>query len=202
MAQLVAHLLCKQGVRGSSPLSSTFGVSPSSAPLSEESHHLTLTGLAPQSAGTDPRTKAPWLRLNGDISTLPSARESLLVRVEFSNDAAWQQAMTAATATNDDGFCADLHPVDDPSNQGASLEELVRAVPDSSYRMPVMFVVDQEAMSGEYPIVVVDLVKDRPPFRCIAAELWCVENNLSLSTMDRGKFASAVDPTGVFRGFR
>ncbi|MFJ9391023.1 DUF6924 domain-containing protein [Nocardioides sp. NPDC101246] len=134
--------------------------------------------------------------------TLPSARESLLVRVEFSDDDAWQQAKAAAIATYDDGFCAYLHPVDDPSNQGASWEELVQAAPESPYRPAVMFVVDHEALAAEYPILVVDLVKDRPPFRCIAAELWGIDNNLNISNMDWEEFARVTGPDGVFRGFR
>ncbi|MFJ2756135.1 DUF6924 domain-containing protein [Nocardioides sp. NPDC087217] len=134
--------------------------------------------------------------------TLPSARESLLVRVEFSDDDAWQQAMAAATATYDDGFCAYLHPVDDPSNQGASWEELVQAAPESSHGPAVMFVVDHEALGPEHPVLVVDLTKDRPPFRCVAAELWGIDNNLNISNMDWEEFALATDTHGVFRGFK
>ncbi|MFE6508342.1 DUF6924 domain-containing protein [Nocardioides sp. NPDC057767] len=134
--------------------------------------------------------------------TLPSVRESLLVRVEFSNDGAWRRAKAAATATNEDGFCAYLHPVDDPSNQGVSWEELVHALPESSDRPAVMFVVDQEALGAEYPILVVDLADGRPPFRCVAAELWGVDNNLNIANMDWEEFSRAVSPDGVFRGFR
>lgn len=134
--------------------------------------------------------------------TLPSARESLLVRVEFSNDAAWQQAKAAATAANEDGFCAYLHPVDDPSNQGVSWEELVRAVPKSLDGPAVMFVVDQEALGAEYPILVIDLADGRQPFRCVAAELWGVDNNLNISNMGWEEFSQAAGRDGVFRGFR
>jgi hypothetical protein len=35
----------------------------------------------------------------------------------------------------------------------------------------------------------------------VPAELWSVENNLSLANMDFHQFADNVAPDGVFRGF-
>jgi hypothetical protein len=134
--------------------------------------------------------------------TVPVARESLLVRVEFSSNDAWEQAKAAATAANEDGFCAYLQPVDDPSNEGASWEDLARSVPQSPERPSVMFVVDTAALGVDHPILVVDLEQGRSPFRCIASELWSVDNNLNLSNMDWEEFAEETDPDGAFRGFR
>ena len=53
-----------------------------------------------------------------------------------------------------------------------------------------------------YPILVVDLY-DQPgqTFRVIPAEMWGVENNLSIANMDFEEFADAVDQDGIFRGF-
>jgi hypothetical protein len=38
-------------------------------------------------------------------------------------------------------------------------------------------------------------------FRVVPAELWGVENNLSIANMDFAEFAHHADPDGVFRGF-
>jgi hypothetical protein len=50
----------------------------------------------------------------------------------------------------------------------------------------------------------VGLLPDRskPPFRCIPAEMWGVENNLNIANMDWEDFADEVDADGIFRGFR
>jgi hypothetical protein len=133
--------------------------------------------------------------------TLPAARESLLVRVDFSSNDAWEVAKAAATAENEDGFRAYLRAVDDRSNQGASWEDLARATPESPERPAVLFVVDTAALGVGHPILVVDLDEGRAPFRCIASELWGVDNNLNLSNMDWEEFAGQTDPDGVFRGF-
>lgn len=65
----------------------------------------------------------------------------------------------------------------------------------------VLFIVDRAALEMGYPIHVVDLdEQSRQPFRCIARELWGVENNLNISNMDWEEFAERTDD-GVFRGF-
>ncbi|WBC08931.1 hypothetical protein [Micromonospora sp. WMMA1947] len=38
-------------------------------------------------------------------------------------------------------------------------------------------------------------------FRVLPAEMWSVEDNLSIGNMDFFEFADAADPDGVFRGF-
>ena len=38
-------------------------------------------------------------------------------------------------------------------------------------------------------------------FRVIPAEMWSVQNNLSLLNMDWSDFADSVDDDGIFRGF-
>ncbi|PKW27308.1 hypothetical protein ATL31_2146 [Phycicoccus duodecadis] len=48
----------------------------------------------------------------------------------------------------------------------------------------VLFVADEQAVGPDHPVLVVDLGDDaRPPFRCVAAELWSVDNNLNLANM-------------------
>jgi hypothetical protein len=67
----------------------------------------------------------------------------------------------------------------------------------------VLFIVDEEATAADFPVLVVDLSPTaRNAFRCIARELWGVDNNLNLADMEWDEFASSTGSAGVFRGFR
>jgi hypothetical protein len=67
----------------------------------------------------------------------------------------------------------------------------------------VLFIVDEEATAADFPVLVVDLSPTaRKAFRCIARELWGVDNNLNLANMEWDEFASSTASDGVFRGFR
>jgi hypothetical protein len=66
----------------------------------------------------------------------------------------------------------------------------------------VLFIADSTTLtSPDHPILVVDLMENRAPFRCIPGELWSVENNLNIANMDWEEFADAAGEDGVFRGF-
>ncbi len=66
-----------------------------------------------------------------------------------------------------------------------------------------MFIVDRIALTHpEHPILVVDLYTEPGrTFRVIPAEMWAVENNLSIVNMDFFEFADYVDQDGIYRGF-
>jgi hypothetical protein len=130
---------------------------------------------------------------------LPRGVESLLVRTHFGDDAAWAAVKDAATAENDDGFCADVRVVDDPAYDGVDWLPLRGAARIATQDAAVLFVADADAHSGHFPIVVVDLAEDRQPFRCAASQLWAVDNNLNLANMDWEDFADYLDSDGVYR---
>mgnify|MGYP000132335464 FL=1 len=53
-----------------------------------------------------------------------------------------------------------------------------------------------------HPIQVIDLsTESRRPFRCIARELWGVDNNLNIANMDWQEFADKTNRDGVLWGF-
>ena len=138
--------------------------------------------------------------------SLPSSSSSLLVRTDFTSDEAWARTRAAAEAESPEGFSAGLEIVDDRTLDGApaaALREAALAAADPEQYAVVLFVADQQALSGaEHPILVIDLDPDgRAPFRCVARELWSVENNLNLANMGWEDFAGATDPDGTFRGF-
>jgi hypothetical protein len=135
---------------------------------------------------------------------LPRLNSSLLIRTDFSNGDAWQKISDEARRENEDGFRAYLEPVSDPAFDGLTWEAVRAAVPANENGARVLFIADNVTLIlPDRPLLVVDLQADTggPPFRCIPPELWGVENNLNIANIDWEDFASAVDESGVFRGF-
>ena len=136
------------------------------------------------------------------MTTLPKSTSSLLVRTAFADNGAWDRLTTAVATENQDGFRAYVDLVDDSAWGSATWQSVRAAVPANDEGASVLFIADGTALgSQEFPILVVDLLHEEAPFRCTAAELWGVENNLNISNMDWIDFAGAVDAEGVFRGF-
>lgn len=136
------------------------------------------------------------------MPALPMSNRSLLVRTDFTSDSDWTRLTDVIASETEDGFRAYFDVVDDPAFRGADWETLRAALPPNVDGASVLFIADAGALgSPGFPILVVDVMRNEPPFRCVAAELVGVDNNLNLSNMDWRDFASAVDEGGVFRGF-
>jgi hypothetical protein len=134
---------------------------------------------------------------------LPQYDFSLVIRTDFSDDAAWdricrliQEPQTA------DGFQAAVECISDRSCAGLEPEEVRTVLPPDSQRSFV-FVVDSETiLRPDHPVLVVDLAEEPGrTFRVIPSQAWGVENNLRIANMDFVDFAEAVDDRGVFQGF-
>lgn len=135
---------------------------------------------------------------------LPRLNSSLLVRTDFTSEDAWQEVSDEAQRENEDGFRAYLEPVSDPAFDSFTWEAVKAAVPANDRGVLVLFIADAITLTlSDHPVLVVDLPDDngKPPFRSIPSELWSVENNLNIANMDWEEFASAVDESGVYRGF-
>ncbi len=132
---------------------------------------------------------------------LPDISGALMLRTDFSDDAAWDTIRRASVAPSPDGFAANVTFVSDPAFAGLTAEQ-VTALPRAGYR-GFVFLVDRVTITDpEMPVVVVDLLREPGRwFRVVPAELWGVENNLSIANMDFAEFADHADPDGVFRGF-
>ncbi len=137
------------------------------------------------------------------MKTLPPTEDALVLRTDFSDQAAWD-AICATIRSADDGdeFVAYVDFVDDPDYQGLTTEQILELIPEA-YEHSFLVVVDGTAVaSPENPVLVVDLDEERGrEFRAIASELYQIENNLSIANMDFAEFAEAVDEDGVFRDF-
>ena len=135
------------------------------------------------------------------MNPIPPTSESLLLRTDFSDDAAWD-ALCAAISQPVDEFQARVSAVSDLQYRDLAPEDLPGLVPRNQ-RRSFAFVADRVALSHpEHPVLVVDL-QDQPgrTIRVIPSEAWGIENNLSIGNMDFEEFADAVDQDGIFRGF-
>jgi hypothetical protein len=133
---------------------------------------------------------------------LPKYNTSLLVRVDFSDEAAWARLVEHVARENEDGFRAYVEPIDDREFSAADWPAVKAAVPENDEGASLVFVADLLALSADdHPVLVIDLFSDSPPFRCEADSLWGVENNLNIGNMDWEDFAEHLASDGVFRGF-
>jgi len=136
------------------------------------------------------------------VKTLPQTDCSLLLRTDFSDDAAWAALCEAVQEPSEDGFQAHLDCINDTAYDGLTVDQLVASAPKGGDHT-FAFIADRIALTNpERPVLVVDLY-DEPgrTFRVIPREIWGIENNLSLANMDYSEFADSTDRDGVFRGF-
>ena len=147
------------------------------------------------------------------MKNLPDTDETLLIRTDHSDQAAWQALLTAVTTPNKNGFLANVHVVDDVAYSDLTTEQ---AVSVARARGDLLIVADTTALTGpEMPLLAVlpfhededddydedeETKQEHGELRVIAAELWSIENNISLANMDWEDFVNAADE-GVFRGF-
>ena len=131
----------------------------------------------------------------------PATEHALVVRTDFTDDAAWE-ALCRTILEPVGAFRPYVDFVNDPAYDGSTTEHLLAHVPHASTNT-FMFIVDRTTLSlPHHPILVMDV--DTEPgrtFRVLPSKLWSVDNNLSIANMDFAEFADAVDPDGVFRGF-
>ena len=132
---------------------------------------------------------------------LPESKDPLVVRTDFSDQAAWE-GICAAIREPVGGFYAYVEFLDDGTYQDVTKEQLLGLVPQKDEH-GFMFLVDRDTIShAEHPLLVVDLW-DAPgrEFRTIPSQVQGIQNNLSIANMDFFEFADAVDEDGIFRGF-
>lgn len=125
-----------------------------------------------------------------------------MVRTGYTDNQGWSDLQSVVVSENEDGFRAYVEVVDDIAWEDAGWERLRHAALTTDERATVLFIADNAALKPDYPIMVVDLVDlSHEPFRCIASELWAVENNLNIANMNWEEFAEIALIDGVFRGF-
>jgi hypothetical protein len=144
-----------------------------------------------------------------------NADVSLVIRADFAHEEEWTRIQAAIVEPQtEDEFAAYVEFVDDKAYEGLTASRLLEIAPaDTTHSFA--FLVDTRTLTHpDRPILVVNLydyVEDledqgKGPrygatFRVVPAEMWSVQNNLSLANMDWEEFADSVDDDGIFRGF-
>ncbi|MGW0790720.1 DUF6924 domain-containing protein [Streptomyces sp. NPDC002911] len=150
------------------------------------------------------------------MKSLPQTDTTLLIRTDYSDQAAWQALRTAVATPNKDNFLANVHIVDDPAYSELTTEQVIALAPTRD----LLIVADKTALiTPEMPLLAVlpedddeteceddeededDEEQDHGQLRVIAEELWSIENNIYLGNMDWANFVNAANDDGVFRGF-
>ncbi len=159
------------------------------------------------------------------MRTVPANAMPVLVRTDYSDDAAWQdvraaltelpselrrgvelmKAMNAAAGVDVSGLNRPtefMTIIDDRRWSDCTLEQVVALVAKDS-KDACLFIVDQKTMSNpDHPVLVVDLSRHRRrTFRAIPSEVGGIAANLSIANMDWEDFANHLDRDNVFRGF-
>jgi hypothetical protein len=132
---------------------------------------------------------------------LPATKDSLVLRTDFTDEAAWQAVCTALQQPSG-GFKVHVDIINDPAFAGIEAQQLP-ALPTEAPNRSHAFLIDHVALHHpEKAILVVDLLHaPGRTFRVIPAEVGAVAVNLALANMDFCDFADAVDQDGIFRGF-
>jgi hypothetical protein len=137
------------------------------------------------------------------MKQLPQTENPLVLRTDFSNQAAWEAIR--AEIQKPVGifrFRANVEFLDDLHYTDISKDQLLKLIPDH-YNHSFIVIVDQIAISHpDHPLLIVDLYEGSGnEFRAIPSQIQGIENNLSIANMDFEEFAEAVDTDGIFRGF-
>jgi len=130
----------------------------------------------------------------------------LLVRTDYSDDGAWQAALSAATA---------VYAMDDFERIGARLRS-VESAGLSNLTPEELVALAREGFIGQIAVADARTMRDQTvlfvdfnelrgqvgrTFRSIPSEVEPIVANLSLSNMDFDEFADNTDADGIFRGF-
>ncbi len=161
--------------------------------------------VAEPAAATNPPARG------GIVKSLPDTDETLLIRTDFSDATAWQALLQTVTTPNQDGFLANVRPVDELAYRDLTTEQILSAAGELD--TDLLIVADKTSLTApEMPLLALLLIdendecregearQEHGQLRVIATELWSVENNISLANMDWEDFENATD-NGVFRGF-
>ncbi|WP_051797136.1 DUF6924 domain-containing protein [Catenuloplanes japonicus] len=131
---------------------------------------------------------------------IPPDAQGLLLRIDYTDDAAWDMFRKTLQRHLDD-YRTSMLFVSDQAYDGLTPGGLVRLA-EGDEDLAFAFLADEETINDpEHPVIAVDL-SDEPgrAFRVIASELFSVQTNLDLATTDFAAFARAAGRDGVYRG--
>lgn len=132
---------------------------------------------------------------------------SLIVRTDFSDDAAWE-AVCRAVENGEfyDAVDGVLIFVNDRAYSGVTAQHIPALIPKNSNYVTIYLIDSMTISHPDRPLLVIDLYELRQSgsihtFRSVPAEIAAIECNLSIANMDFESFADNADEDGIFRGF-
>jgi hypothetical protein len=147
--------------------------------------------------GTPTRRRKP--RIPPGVPRLPAGDSLPVIRTDFSDDAAWQDALARVSAEyrpdGGDPLSADLAPVDDPRYGNLTPDQLALLVPPDA-EWPMLVVADARTMaSSRRHMLVVSLDEDSlgPTARATPAHIVEMWVNLWIGNMDWEDFVGDPD---------
>ncbi|MFE5474254.1 DUF6924 domain-containing protein [Nocardia sp. NPDC056541] len=165
---------------------------------------LTALVIVSATVGCDDGPGANVVHDNPVKRMLPEG-ESLLLRTDFNDDAAWRETLDAVNRFYEsEDVEYGLTVIDTPDFREVTAGDLEKLLTSQYY----IYIIDEQTIRDpEHPILAVDNsgggepAAGLPTFRILPREVGPAEVNLTLANMDFEDFASAVDADGVFRGF-
>ena len=141
------------------------------------------------------------------MKPLPRSDQAMVLRTDFSDEAAWQAIRSAIGAPVREfgsaiDFVAYVTFVDDPDYRDLDIGQIQALFgPESNHSFVI--VVDRTAITHpDHAVLILDLFEaSGQTFRAVPSTVQSIENNLSIANMDFEEFADAADADGVFRGF-
>lgn len=149
-------------------------------------------------------TASPRVVRPAALEALLNAKDTPIVRTDFSDEHAWETAWRDITAPREywgAEVTLDATLISLPEFEGWTGEELAAIV--ARTRTPILFAVDAVTLaSPEHPVLVVEIdpQRDQPrSFRAIPLALLDAQIQLSSANMDWEEFSDAADPDGILR---
>ncbi|MGW1564658.1 DUF6924 domain-containing protein [Streptomyces sp. NPDC002144] len=140
--------------------------------------------------------------------------DALVIRTDYSNDAAWQLAAAGLQQPWTDDMEASCHVVDDPGWAGAEADEVLAVLPECPPR--VVFLADALTMRDEHPLLAVSTSPDPADwddpvpgggltrrFRILPTAVAEMVGNLAIANMDFEDFSRSAhgDAQKIHRGY-
>ena len=130
------------------------------------------------------------------MKSLPQTPGSLILRADFSKDAAWRSICTVIRKTAEFEV-TDLEFVDNPAYAGLTAQEALSLIPQNQYNATI-FVVDAMTLSHpEHPLLVASLADARKShavrtFRAVPETIGEIECNLSIGNISFEEYLHMV----------
>ena len=132
---------------------------------------------------------------------LPATENPLVCKTIEINEMEWTKLKEEIEAPYLMGFKANVNFLDRDEFLGVHPENF-QNYQKNKYLHHFIFLIDSITISNpEHPILCVDLYDQAGKyFRVIPSEMWCIENNLSISNADFDDFYESCSEDGIYRG--